>query len=102
MLLGASYWYVTSGGLVARQTPHRLEANAARWLLALSVPARERERTNPIARTDASVTAGRVLYQQKCDVCHGYDGSGRTETGGGQYPPALDLRGPEVAAATDG
>jgi len=38
------------------------------------------------------VAAGRDLYQQRCTVCHGYDGSGKTAAGGGLYPPPLDLR----------
>jgi predicted CXXCH cytochrome family protein len=49
-----------------------------------------------------NVSAGQELYKQKCETCHGYDGSGKTEAGGGLYPPPLDLRGPEVRNATDG
>ena len=98
----AGYNYIRSGGLIARQTPSAVETAAANWLLYLSVPATAKELKNPIEATSASLTAGRELYGQKCEVCHGYDGGGKTETGSGLYPPPLDLRGPEVRQRTDG
>jgi mono/diheme cytochrome c family protein len=100
--LGGTYRYITGGGLIARQPPNRIEAAAARWVLDLSIPSASKATKNPIAVTDASLTAGRTLYQQKCEVCHGYDGAGSTDTGGGQYPPPLDLRSAIVTARTDG
>src|SRR5258708_34622999 len=59
---------------------------------------------NPLIANDGSIEvfAGQELYKQKCQICHGYDGSGETETGAGQYPRPLDLRGPEVNHSTDG
>src|SRR5262245_51243646 len=102
VLLGATYRYITSGGLIARQPPSRLDVAATRWVLNLSVPAKAKALINPIGVTDASVTAGRILYQQKCEVCHGYDGSGRTDAASGQYPPPLDLAGSHVKTRTDG
>ena len=98
----AGYKYIRSGGLIARQTPSSVEAATAQWLLNLSVPASAKQLKNPVEATDASLTAGRALYAQKCEVCHGYDGGGKTETGSGLYPPPLDLRGMEVKSRTDG
>jgi predicted CXXCH cytochrome family protein len=100
--LGAGYWYVSSGGLIARQTPGSIESGAATWLLNLSVPSQAKQQKNPLGATDASVSAGQVLYQQKCQVCHGSDGAGKTEAGSGLYPPPVDLRGSEVTTRTDG
>src|SRR4051812_32906521 len=102
LTLAASYRYIVMGGLIARQAPNRIEAAAARWVLDLSVPSSAKAAKNPMAVTDASVTAGRTLYQQKCEVCHGYDGAGRTDTGGGQYPPPGDLRATALKRRTDG
>jgi mono/diheme cytochrome c family protein len=102
LILGGAYHFVTSGGLIARQTPNRLEAGAARWVLDLSVPTAAKTRVNPIGTTDASLTAGRTLYQQKCEVCHGFDGRGITDAGHGEYPPPLDLQSADVRAQTDG
>ena len=96
------YRYVRSGGMVARQTPGVVESTVARWVLNLSIPNDARDRRNPVAPTEASVTAGRRFYQQKCEVCHGYDGQGRTDVGGGAYPPPPDLSGGESMRRTDG
>ena len=100
--LAVGYWYISSGGLIARQTPSSIETNAATWVLNLSVPSKAKQQKNPLGETDASVSAGRVLYQQKCEVCHGFDGTGKTEAGSGQYPPPVDLQGSIVKAQTDG
>lgn len=100
--LGGLYLYITTGGLIARQIPSSMEAAAAEWVLNLSVPLAARNRENPLGITDATVTAGRDLYQKKCEVCHGYDGSGKTEAGSGEFPPPTDLRGLRVTNRTDG
>jgi len=101
---GALYKYIVSGGLIARQKPPAVETTVTRWMLEVSVPESAKAQKNPL-RTNAGgedVSAGREIYKQKCDACHNYDGSGKTEAGGGLYPPPLDLRGPEVKNATDG
>lgn len=102
VLLVSGYWYVRSGGMIARQPPNSMEAAAARFVLDMSIPSEARDRKNPLALTDASVTAGRRLYQQKCEVCHGYDGSGKTDAGAGEYPPPTDLRAIDSTRRTDG
>ena len=97
------YRYIVSGGMIARQKPPAIEAAAARWILNLSVPRQAKELKNPLGpAASADVLVGRELYKQKCEVCHAYDGSGGTEAGAGQYPPPIDLRGPEVTKASDG
>ncbi|MEO8051868.1 MAG: cytochrome c, partial [Acidobacteriota bacterium] len=101
---GAFYWYIVSGGLIARQKPPAVEKDVTRWMLDVSVPQSAKTLKNPLLADSGAqdISAGRDLYQQKCEVCHGYDGSGKTEAGGGLYPAPLDLRGPEVNHATDG
>ena len=98
------YNYVVSGGMIARQKPSSFEVVAARWVLNWSVPRQAKELKNPLSANATSVDllAGRELYQQKCEICHAYDGSGATEAAAGQYPPPIDLRGPEVSKASDG
>ena len=106
MALGIAgvYRYIASGGMIARQKPPAIEVIAARWLLNASVPQQTKELKNPLSApvTSVDVLAGRELYKQKCEICHGYDGSGGTEAGAGLYPPPIDLRGPEVSKASDG
>jgi predicted CXXCH cytochrome family protein len=100
----ALYGYIVSGGLTARQSPPALEKNVTRWMLDVSVPDSAKTMKNPLLTDSGSVDvfAGQDLYKQKCEVCHGYDGSGKTDAGAGLYPQPLDLQGPEVKRATDG
>jgi len=102
--VGALYAYIISGGLIARQKPPAIEKNVTRLMLDVSVPDSAKTMKNPLMADGGSIDvfAGQGLYKQKCEVCHGYDGSGKTEAGGGLYPQPLDLRGPEVKRASDG
>jgi mono/diheme cytochrome c family protein len=49
------------------------------------VPHAASDAQNPLrAHPDsADAIAGREVYQQKCQICHGYDGSGKTEIAAG-------------------
>jgi len=101
---GVLYEYIVSGGLIARQKPTAVEKNVTRWMLRASVPDSAKTMKNPLMADAGGVDVfgGQELYKQKCEVCHGFDGSGKTEAGIGQYPQPLDLRGPEVKNGTDG
>ena len=95
-LLGTAitlYQLVVPGFSVARGEPSALEAQIATWLLHPSVPDAAKNRANPLGeKAEASaVTAGRDLFRQKCELCHAYDGAGKTEIGSGAFPrpPAL-------------
>jgi len=98
LLAGAAVLYQTvlPGLSVARQEPPQIEVMLATWLLRQSVPESARSAANPLGETPdpAAIAAGSDLFRQKCEVCHGYDGAGRTEMGAGQYPrpPALRVR----------
>src|SRR5580692_10833949 len=82
---------VLPGLSVARHKPPAIETDVATWLLHHSVPASAKARINPVAASAADIEAGHSLFQQKCEVCHAYDGGGKTEIGAGAYPhpPAL-------------
>jgi len=99
------YSQIVSGGSVARGAlPPSLEVSVAQWLLHRSVPTVAKASTNPLSKAPDSsdVAAGRELYRSKCEICHGYDGSGRTEVGAGQYPAPPDLRAASVQSLSDG
>jgi predicted CXXCH cytochrome family protein len=91
-------------GSSAREDAPRLEAAIAQWLLRYTVPASFRGMKNPldVKSGSADVEAGRQLYAQKCEACHAYDGSGKSEIGSGQYPRPPDLRSAAVQRMTDG
>jgi mono/diheme cytochrome c family protein len=104
ILLGTAYAFIMWEGSSSRADAPRLESVVAQWLLNRTVPATERDRPNPLrAHPDAAdVTAGRDLYRQKCEICHAYNGSGKSEIVAGQYPRAPDLRDPVVQGMSDG
>lgn len=97
------YELIVPGLSVARNDPSQLEVQIATWLLRHSVPDEARRAVNPLgANPDpAAVAAGSDLFRQKCEVCHAYDGGGKTEIGSGTFPrpPALAIT---VISLTDG
>ena len=104
VLSGALYAFIMWEGSSARGNAPRLESLVAQWLLNRTVPARERDLPNPLrVHPDVGdIDAGRNIYRQKCEVCHAYNGSGKTEISAGQYPRAPDLRDPVVQGMSDG
>jgi predicted CXXCH cytochrome family protein len=105
LLLAAAavtYRTLVPGLSSARSDPSELEVAIATWLLRHSVPEVEAARTNPLGSDPAEVAAGSDLFKQKCEICHAYDGSGKTEIGSGEYPRPPALRAINVAAVSDG
>ena len=102
--LASMYAIILWEGSSARAHAPALERVVAGWLLGRTVPHDARTAQNPLgAHPDtADAVAGRELYQQKCEACHGYDGSGRTEIAVGEYPHPPDLRAASVQRQTDG
>jgi mono/diheme cytochrome c family protein len=82
--------------------PPAIEMSVATPLLRASVPAEDKARTNPLGGDPADIAAGQDIFRQKCEVCHGYDGSGKTEIGAGEYPRPPALRAMNIMALTDG
>ena len=91
-------------GSSARKDAPALEANVAQWLLHYTVPADFRAMKNPldVGSASAEVEAGHAVYTQKCEICHAYDGGGKTEIGSGEYPRPPDLRSADVQRMSDG
>ncbi|GAC1306941.1 MAG: hypothetical protein NVSMB10_12080 [Steroidobacteraceae bacterium] len=104
VLAGGVYALVIWEGASAREDAPPLEATVAQWLLHYTVPANFRAMTNPLGAPagSADVDAGREVYLKKCEICHAYDGAGRTEIGSGQYPRPPDLRSATVQIMSDG
>ena len=100
-LIATLYQLALPGLSVARREPSALEVQVATWLLTHSVPASAKALSNPLQSDAANVTAGTDLFRQKCEVCHGYDGSGKTEIGSGAFPRPPSLR-TAVLSMSDG
>jgi mono/diheme cytochrome c family protein len=102
VLVGAAYRMVVPGLSSARSEPPGLEVAVATWLLHHSVPEAERTIANPLGTDRADIAAGRDLFKQKCEICHAYDGSGKSEIGAGEYPRPPALHAIDVASMPDG
>ena len=93
LLTAATLYQLLLPGLSsARQEPSALEVQVATWLLNQSVPDAARRMANPVGADPATVAAGHDLFGQKCEVCHAYDGAGKTEIGSGAFPRPVVLR----------
>lgn len=101
-LVGAAFLWVRSHGFSARATPGSFEASAARFVRSIALPREVRARKNPLEPTEIRLAKARDHFADHCATCHANDGSGKTMINGGLYPPAGDLRGPEVQSLSDG
>jgi predicted CXXCH cytochrome family protein len=99
---GALYAWLVPGLSSARTEPPATETAIATWLLHQSVPNAAKSLANPLGEDPADIAAGKDLYRQKCEICHAYDGSGKTDIGSGQYPRPPGLRSIDVASMPDG
>jgi len=101
VLAGVLYERIVPGLSSARTDQSQIETAIATWLLHHSVSEKAKERPNPVATDPAEIAAGRDLFRQKCEICHAYDGSGKTQIGAGEYPRPPSLR-VAVASISDG
>ncbi|MGB8842909.1 MAG: c-type cytochrome, partial [Aliidongia sp.] len=85
----------------ARPEPPAAESAIATWLLRHSVPEADRRQTNPLGGDRTDIVAGHGLFQKNCEVCHGFDGAGRTAIGAAEYPRAPALL-PLIVDLSDG
>lgn len=94
--------YARVTGLRARAAPGHVEIALARAVLEWAIPAADRNRTNPVPRTEAIEREGLEHFADHCASCHANDGSGNTEIGKGLYPPVPDMRLAATQEMTDG
>jgi predicted CXXCH cytochrome family protein len=102
VFLGALYAVVVPGLSSSRGEPPATEVSVATWLLHRSVPDQAKNSVNPLGADPADITAGRDLYREKCEICHAYEGGGKTSIGAGEYPRPPALRSAAIAATPDG
>ena len=89
-------------GFSARDSPSFVETYVAKTARRLSVPASERNATNPFASSPEFLAEMRAHFADHCAICHGNDGSGKTQIGQNLYPKAPDMRLPRTQNLTDG
>jgi mono/diheme cytochrome c family protein len=92
----------TRNGLSARTAPPAIEAIVARRIRSIAIPSGAKSRVSPYARDQAAWVEGARHFQDHCAVCHGDDGSGKSEIGRNLYPKAPDMRMRDTQRLTDG
>jgi mono/diheme cytochrome c family protein len=102
LAIGTLYWWIHSHGFSAREKPSGIEAFLARNARRLATPASARGMSNPVSRTELSIAEARDHFADHCAICHGNDGSGKTQINAGLYPPAPDMREEHTQRLSDG
>ncbi|HYZ87441.1 MAG TPA: c-type cytochrome [Bryobacteraceae bacterium] len=102
LAISAGYWIISSHGFSAREQPSRVEALLARNVRRLATPANAKALQNPVSRTELAIAEARDHFADHCAICHGNDGSGRTQINAGLYPPAPDMGQWETQQLSDG
>jgi len=87
-------------GLRATRTPSRLETVLAQTVRNRAIPGPECTAKNPFDSTSDIQRQGRELFPNQCAVCHGIDGSGRTQLVR-IFIPGFDLRQPQTQDLAD-
>jgi predicted CXXCH cytochrome family protein len=89
-------------GFRATSTPSAVETIVARTVRNLAIPRHDRNQKNPLDATPDNLQDARELYVNRCAICHGIDGSGKTRVGLNLYPRVPDLRLSETQNLSDG
>lgn len=89
-------------GFRATATPSRFEVVTARAIRNLAIPRRERSRKNPLRGSPEVLREAHEEFNARCAVCHGTDGSGKTQMGVNLYPRVPDLRSSVTQNLSDG
>ena len=95
-------WVTMRRGFSARDNPSGVETYIAKTARRLSVPTSGRNAKNPVAATAEVLSEARAHFADHCAICHGNDGSGKTQIGQNLYPKAPDMRLPKTQNLTDG
>jgi mono/diheme cytochrome c family protein len=94
-------WVTMRRGFSVRDNPSAIEAYLARTVRNLA-KASERDAKNPFAPTAEVLSEARSHFADHCAICHGNDGSGKTQIAQNLYPKAPDMRLPDTQNLTDG
>ena len=89
-------------GFRATAVPSALETVVARTVRNLAIPRKERRKKNPLLADSEALPQGREDFLERCAICHGIDGSGKTQMGLNLYPRVPDLHAPGTQNLTDG
>lgn len=107
VLIAAAIFYgihLKRRGFSTRGQPSGLEVLVARTMRNMAIPRSARTEENPWKGLDTpeNLKEAREHFADHCALCHGNDGSGKTEIGQNLYPKPPDMRLQETQNLTDG
>ena len=95
-------WLVAHRGFGTRESPSAIERALAHAMRSWSIPVAAERLHDPVPDTPEVLAEGRAHWADHCALCHGNDGSGRTEIGRNLYPRAPDMRLGPTQRLSDG
>lgn len=101
-VVAAAVWYARTTGLSALPEASATERRVASAFRRFSIPAEIKERKNPVALSNEILAEGRSHFADHCAICHGNNGSGKTDMGRNLFPKAPDMRQAATQGLTDG
>lgn len=67
-----------------------------------NAPASAKKLKNPLKADEATIAAGRTLFNKNCASCHGEDGKSKTDIAAAMKKKPTDLTAKEMSGITDG
>ena len=95
-------WYFVSSGVSAKEQPGAVEQFVARRVRNMAITRQSKSLTNPVESSGEVIAEGRAHFADHCAICHGNDGSGKTEMGRGMWPKVPDMRLAQTQNLSDG
>jgi hypothetical protein len=96
VMFAICYEFIRSEGLSARKKPRHFRICDCKSRFGPLDSDRRKDTKNPIRPTPDALTEARKYYSDNCAVCHGSDGSRKTEAAKGLSPEVLDLHAERV------
>ena len=102
IVLVVAYGFLAPEGLSARKKPSNFEYSIANTALGISIPSNAKKQKSPLNVTPNDLAEAKKHYKEHCEVCHGENGSGKTETAAGMSPEVPDLGAEHIQKLSDG
>lgn len=102
LIVAAGVWALREYEFTAKGEASSVERFIARRLRLLAIPEDAADEKNPVRRTPEALAEAKEHFADHCAICHGYDGSGRTQIGQNLYPAVPDLREERTQSLSDG
>ena len=102
LVIGGLLGFLLSPELLKHRSPFPLEESLGESRIEAAIGSDFKDKSNPVAVNNDSLTVGRSVYLANCSFCHGTTGLGDAKIGQNLYPPAANLTQQKTVTKTDG